>query len=163
MLNLNTITEDPEPKKKITYLIAILTPEEAKKAQSKQAPVSTSLELWSNEPWDTVKTQFLVKIDSVFSSQKLDFTDYDTRFYIPRSLPKPGIELATPDNYASLVTRAHNLSSDTPTVNITIRRKGGGVDKENLAEPEAEQRAEVDATSKAKKVSFVSFIPHIFT
>jgi hypothetical protein len=108
-----------------------------------------------------VMAQFLVKISDVFSPQKLDFTDYDTRFYIPRSLPKPGIELATPDNYASLVTRAHNLLSDTPTVNITIRRKGGGVDKENLAG--SEQHAEVDTTSKAKKVGFMSFIPHILT
>ena len=45
--------------------------------------------------------------------------------------------------------------SNTPTraVNVTIRRKGGGADKENLTE--AEQHAEVDATSKAKKVGFV--------
>ena len=151
----NYYTENP--KKKITYLMAILTPEEAKKAQSKQAPVSTSLELWSDEPWDTVKAQFLVKISDALSPQNLDFTDYDTRFYIPRSLPKPGIELATPENYASLVTRAHNLTSNTPTVNITIRRKGGGADKENLTE------VEVEATSKAKKVDFVLFISHIFT
>ena len=55
---LRIITTE-NPKKKITYLIAILPPEEAKKAQSKQVPVSNSLELWSNEPWDTVKAQFL--------------------------------------------------------------------------------------------------------
>lgn len=151
----NYYTENP--KKKITYLMAILTPEEAKKAQSKQAPVSTSLELWSDEPWDTVKAQFLVKISDALSPQNLDFTDYDTRFYIPHSLPKPGIELVMPENYASLVTRAHNLTSNTPTVNITIRRKGGGADKENLTE------VEVEATSKAKKVDFVLFISHIFT
>jgi hypothetical protein len=148
-----------EPKKKITYLIAILTPEEAKKAPSKQVLVNTSLELWSDEPWDTVKAQFLVKINDVLSPPKLDFADYDTQFYIPRSLPKPGIELTTLENYESLVTRAHNLLSGTPTVNITIRKKGG-VDKENIAE--AEQRVELDATGKAKKVSFVSFISHIF-
>ena len=69
----NYYTENP--KKQITYLIAILTPEEAKKAQSKQAPVSTSLELWSDEPWDTVKAQFLVKISDALSPQNLDFTD----------------------------------------------------------------------------------------
>ena len=46
-----------------------------------------------------MKAQFLVKISNALSPQNLDFSDYDTRFYIPRSLPKPGIELATPENY----------------------------------------------------------------
>ena len=111
-----------------------------------------------------MKAQFFVKISNILSPLNLDFADYDTRFYIPRSLPKPGIELTTPENYASLVTRAHNLMSNTPTVNITIQRKGGGADKENLTE--AEQHAEVDATSKEKKVDFMLFImmiSHIFT
>ena len=56
-------------------------------------------------------------------------------FYILRILPKPGMTLVNEDNYMALLLHAGNLTSKTPTVNITINEKKfedpAATDKEN--------------------------------
>jgi hypothetical protein len=142
------------PPKKLTYLLSILSVEEAGKPVSKHTPVSESLELSDKEPWDTLKAQLLVKIDTALSPSHLAFDDYIVMFYISRVLPKPGMALSTNENYAALLLRAANLASKTPTINITIQQKKGIIDKENEAAPSAEVK---DGGKAAKKVRCCDF------
>jgi hypothetical protein len=97
--------------------------QELAKPLSRRKGRNTGLELSTSEPWDTVKSQLLVKVASELSPAKLDYSHYDVMVYIPRILPKPGMPLITPENYASLSARVNNMSTLTPTVNITIEEK----------------------------------------
>ena len=58
--------------------------------------------------------------------------------------------LSTEDNYQALLLRAANLTSKTPTVNLTILEKKRA-DKENVAAPAEAAKA---VTKSAKKVGF---------
>ena len=120
---------------KITYLLSILSADEASKAVAKRETISSSLLLSDKAPWDTMKAQLLAEISKALSPQLLDFEDYNIMFFIPRVLPKPGMALSTEDNYQALLLRAANLTSKTPTVNLTIVEKKKQADKENVAAP----------------------------
>jgi len=135
--------------KTITYLLSMLSIEEAKKAASKRTPETAEFELSSDEPWDTVKAQFLVKIDAKLSPGNLNFDDSRVMYFIARLLPKPGMQLSTPENYASLIKCVISASNQNPIVNITIEQKKNGKDKENKVEAD---RDEAQAASKSKKV-----------
>ncbi|KAF8968729.1 hypothetical protein BDZ97DRAFT_1755027 [Flammula alnicola] len=139
------------PSKKLTYLLSILSAEEASKPVSKRMPISESLELGDKEPWDTVKAQLLVKIDTALSPRVLAFSDYMVMFYISRVLPKPGMALSTEDNYAALLLRAGNLTSKTPTINLTIQQKKSEANKENEATPSAAEAKDGGKAAKKKK------------
>jgi hypothetical protein len=142
---------EPAPMVKFTYFLSILSAEEATKPVSKRLPVSISLELGAEEPWDRLKAQLLMKIDKTLAPWALNFDDYLAMFFIPRVLPKPGMALSTDENYAALLKRAKNLASKTPTINVTIQQKKGEVDKENVA-------VIVNADmGRAKKVYFYHF------
>jgi hypothetical protein len=84
---------EPAPTVKLTYLLSILSAEEATKPVSKHLPVSdcasaASLELGAEEPWDRLKAQLLMKIDETLAPWALNFDDYLTMFYIPCVLPE---------------------------------------------------------------------------
>ncbi|KAF9473464.1 hypothetical protein BDN70DRAFT_937414 [Pholiota conissans] len=147
-------SEVDAPPTKITYILTILSAQEANKPVSKRQPVSDSMELAINEPWDTVKAQLLAKIDTALNPTFLDFDDFTTMFFIMRVLPKPGMALSTQENYASLLLRVNNLASKTPTVNITIQQKQGrgptaNKEKENV--PAAASAMEAAGEGKAAK------------
>src|ERR1700678_3173881 len=86
----HNIVEDAPPKK-LTYLLSILSAEETSKPVSKCTPINLSPELRDKEPWDTIKSQLLVKIDAALLPHVLDFDDYTVMFYISCVLPKPGM------------------------------------------------------------------------
>lgn len=142
---------EPAPTVKLTYLLSILSTEEATKPVLKRLPISALLELRDEEPWDRIKAQLLVKIDEALAPRTLNFNDYLTIFFILYVLPKPGMALSTDENYAALLKHAKNLASKTPTINVTIQQKKGEVDKENVA-------VVVNADmGRAKKVYFYHF------
>jgi hypothetical protein len=149
VLNAHVPIEQPSHTK-ITYLLAIFSADEASKAVAKREAISSSLLLSDKAPWDTMKAQLLAEISKALSPQFLNFDDYNIMFFIPRNLPKPGMALSTEDNYEALLLRAANLTSKTPTVNLTILEKKRQADKENVIAP-AEAKAE---TKSAKKVGF---------
>jgi hypothetical protein len=133
--------------------LSIFSAEEAIKPVSKRLPISASLELGADEPWDRIKAQLLMKIDEALAPRFLKLDDYLIMFFIPRVLPKPGMVLSTDENYAALLLRAKNLASKTPTINVTIHQKKGEMDKENVAVA----NAEVANGDKPKKVCFYHF------
>jgi hypothetical protein len=50
---------------------------------------SCRIELSSDEPWDTVKAQFLKEIDDALSPNQIQFDHYDVSFKIPRIVSEP--------------------------------------------------------------------------
>jgi hypothetical protein len=142
------------PPKNLTYILSILSAEEATKAVSKRTPISTALELSEKEPWDTLKAQLLMKIDTALSPHVLNFDDYTVMFYISRVLPRPGMILETEDSYSALLLRAANLTSKTPTINLTIQEKKHGENKENDGASGAGQK---EGSKDKKKVYLDAF------
>jgi hypothetical protein len=146
-------TAEDVPPKKLTYILSILSAEEAAKAVSKRTPISTALELGDKEPWDTLKAQLLVKINTALSPRVLDFDNYTVMFYISRVLPRPGMILETEDSYSALLLRAANLTSKTPTINLTIQEKKHAENKENEGASGARQK---EGSKDKKKVYLVT-------
>ena len=144
------------PLKKITYILSILSAEEATKAVSKWMPISMALELREKEPWDTLKAQLFMKIDMVLSPHILNFDDYMVMFYISCVLPRPGMILKTKDNYSALLLHATNLTRKTPTINITIQEKKHVENKENEGASRAGQKR--GSSKDKKKVYFVMLV-----
>jgi len=125
-------------------------PNTTSKAAAKRELISSSLVLSDSAPWDMMKAKLPVEIDTALSPHFLDFDDYILMFFIPRILPKPGIALSTEEHYKALLERAANLSSKTPTINLTIQEKKKKANKEN-APATAEAQAVVE--TKGKKVN----------
>jgi hypothetical protein len=150
----NTIVDEASSTK-LTYLVSILSAEEASKPVSKRMPICVSLELGDKEPWDTIKAQLLMKIDAALSPLVLNFDDYIVMFHISRILPKPGMVLCTEENYAALLLRAANLTSKTPTINVTIQEKKKELNKENEGMPSTTEAK--NGAKAAKKVCFYCF------
>jgi hypothetical protein len=151
----NSVAESSySPPKTITYVISLFSAEELAKSETKRKPRNVILTLSTDEPWDTMKAQLLVKIELVFSPQQLQFSDYEIMYYIRGVIPKPGIPL-TDVEYISLISRIVKSASTTPTINLIIEPKSsvGPVateGKENI--PDDEQIAK-DGEKRKGKVS----------
>ena len=81
-----------------------------------------------------LEVQLLVKVSALLKPKILNYEDYQVYFYIPRSIPKPGMILANEDDYNILLQCMTNLKKADPTINIDITEqaidKVGG--KENV-------------------------------
>jgi hypothetical protein len=146
-----SLAEQPDNIKKVTYTLSILSASEIKKSALKHVPKTQSLHLSTDEPWDTMKAQILTKITAAINPLPIDFLNFDITFYTPRVLLKPGLSLATNDDYAEMIQRAHNLTSKDPMVNLLVSEKGNKADKEAEEVEKAEK-------VKGKKNVHVAFI-----
>ena len=98
--NPHTPIPTPTVSMTINYVVSFFSFAEMKKAVSKQLPKCSSFQLHSEEPWDTVKAQLLVKIsDALGDAAHLDFSEYNLVVSILRVISKPGIPLASDNNY----------------------------------------------------------------
>ncbi|KAG1808900.1 uncharacterized protein BJ212DRAFT_1302802 [Suillus subaureus] len=62
--------------KEVSYLITVFSAAKMKKAKTKCEPISASVDLNSNEPWDTLKAQVLVKMSNTIKPHVLNFNNY---------------------------------------------------------------------------------------
>lgn len=76
------LTTPPEPAQVVMYLLSITSTSKSKKKASQCESVSHRIKLSSDEPWDTVKAQFLKEIDDTLSSNQIQFNHYDVSFKI---------------------------------------------------------------------------------
>ena len=114
----------------ITYIISIMSAMEARKAIiSKHVAKSVILQLNSNEPWDTLKAQLLVKIDATLKPQAIHYDSYDVNFIIPHIFPKPGLSLTNRADYDLMISKSHKLRDIT--IYITVVKVPSANDKEN--------------------------------
>lgn len=147
-----------QPEKTITFILSILSAPEAKKQVSKHNTKTQSLQLSTDKPWDTLKAQILVKLDSALAPSILDYENYDVMFYIPRVLPKPGLSLVNQLDYTMLNTRARNMSAKDPTINLHIVKKVSEhvSNKENEIEIKIDKEKE-QSSKGSKKVHIATF------
>ena len=116
---------------KLTYMVLVFSAVEMKKVQSKQVAKSYTLQLDTDEPWDTMQAQLLSKIDNALQPRPLDFTLFDISFTIPRIVPKPGMPLETEASYSILLQRACK-AKEPPIISISICQKGAAGLQEDL-------------------------------
>jgi hypothetical protein len=126
----------------LDYIIAIFSPAEMKKAINKRLPKNMSLRLSTDEPWDTVKAQILVKIDAALNPQSINYEHYNVSYSIPRVIAKPGYPLSADTDYTILVDRARKPK----LVHLNVTPIASADDKEN-------NPADQDAEKQKKKRS----------
>jgi hypothetical protein len=120
-------------------MVSILSASEMKKPKSKREPVNASIDLCTDEPWDTLKAQILVKVSTVINPPTLHFDDYLLTYHISRVLPKPGLSLSSQADYNGMMKRVNGMAAKAPTVNINvIQTQPARNDKENQGEDESE-------------------------
>lgn len=133
---------------KITYILSILSAAEAKKKKTLRKPKTQILKLDSDEPWDCMKAQLLVKLDETIQPSNISFSLFDFSFHIPRVVSKPGLSLCEEPDYTMMTAKA--LTSRDHTVNIVIEQLPLETDKENTID-----EAETSGAKKKKAVSQV--------
>jgi hypothetical protein len=121
---------------------------EMKKPASRRVLKSQSVQLSSDQNWDTVKAQILQKISLAIPSETIDFDDYSIMFLIPRIVIKPGVPLTNLAEYTFMIDNA--VKAKIPMVNLHVVQTGkmGGSDKEN----EGDETGEVQSKKKVGKV-----------
>lgn len=153
----HTDTDNTPIIKKINYILSITTAIEMKKPVSRRAAKSQSLQLSSDNEWDTVKAQILQKISVCTPSKAVVFDNYSVMFHIPRVVSKPGAPLTNAPEYAFMIENA--IKAKTPMVNLNIIKntRAGESDKEN----ESGEGEESGGMSKKKgtKVRICSTFP----
>jgi hypothetical protein len=143
----------PEAAKTITYILSILSAAEAKKSTSKRVAKNQSMQLSTDEPWDTMKAQILAKISMALNPPLINFDNYDITFFIPRVLPKPGLALTTESDFTIMNGRARNIRAQHPTINLlVVEKKLVGEDKEN-----DEEDGDLQKAKSKGKVSICTF------
>jgi hypothetical protein len=121
------IADVDKPETKLNYILSVYSPSEMKKPAAKRRAKTSSIQLLATEPWDTIKAQLLVKIDSLLKPKSINFEDYDIICTIPRIITKPGIPLASSTDYNLLLERSHKSN----LINVTITPSSDPSDKEN--------------------------------
>lgn len=137
---------EQEKPKTVVYILSILAAAEAKKTViSKRISQSAIVRLDTDDPWDTMKAQILVKIDQALHPSRIQYDDYDIKFYITRVLPKPGLSLVSETDYEVMMLKARKLKGSDPEINITVTQTHSDGNKENEA---AIEELDQDATKK---------------
>ena len=93
-----------------------------KKDVGKRGPAkNTFLQLESTEPWDTVKAQLLVKVDTTLKPETIAFEDYTFSFTVPRYHTKPTDLSDDGETYKFMIERA--LKAKDPSVTLIVEPK----------------------------------------
>jgi hypothetical protein len=110
------------------------TAEARKTVMSKCIAKSVILKLNSNEPWETMQAQLLVKIDHALCPSHIQYDHYNIKFYITHVIPKPGLSLTSDTDYDLMILKARKLKDFT--INITVVQLTSDNNKENDVEVE---------------------------
>ncbi|KAJ3511382.1 hypothetical protein NMY22_g15666 [Coprinellus aureogranulatus] len=143
--------------RKNMYSVEFFSCEQMEKPKSKRDLVCLSFELSDDEPWDTFKAQFLAKLNNKVKNAPVDYDEYEVLFYIPRLLPKPGLDLSDQDAYSSLVSRGQSVKAN-PTIQLTVTQHPPSApdSREGVAPPLTQEASSQGGAEKAKK-KVVSF------
>ena len=121
----------------VNYVVAFFSSAEMKKAISKRTPKSSTFRLRTDEPWDTLKAQLLVKVSEALGDGAiLVFSQYNFVISISRVISKPGLPLISDADYDLLLAKLNAVKlkdSESILANVTITQLEGADDKENEA------------------------------
>jgi hypothetical protein len=108
--------------------------------------VMKSLQLNSDEPYNTLKAQVLAKISTSLNPKTLDFQHYTVLYNIPHVVSKPGIPIPDESAYNFMIKRILKIKNlNTVSLHIESKVPEDESDKENNKDTEEE------GTSKKKK------------
>jgi len=68
-----------------------------------------------------MKAQLLAQIDTALQPRPLDFANFNVKVYIPRIFAKPGMPLASHEQYKIMIDKIQNAKG-SPVVNIRIEQ-----------------------------------------
>ncbi|KAI6026867.1 hypothetical protein PISMIDRAFT_25330 [Pisolithus microcarpus 441] len=137
-----------KPMKVVTFVVKVMPSTELKKLITKHEMKSVSFEFRHGEdPWDTLLTWMLLRIDQILSPKKIGIEDYEVTFHIPCILPKPGLPLVSKEHYRTLSTQINKIALQTPTVNIIILQKPAATVMKEVPTNSSTQDEELDAGS----------------
>ena len=142
--NVMTGVESTEPVpvvKMLMYILAMTPTSEASKPALRHVVKCAMLQLKSDEPWSTLQAQLLVKISALLKPRMLDYKQYQVYFYIPHSIPKPGMILSNEGDYDILLQHVLALKKLDPTINIDITEQARNEDEKENDEPEVEENS----------------------
>jgi hypothetical protein len=124
----------------VNYAVSVLTSAEMKKGVSKRVPKCSSFQLRTDEPWDTVKAQLLVKVsNAIGDGVLLDVSKFNFMVSISRVISKPGVPLISDNDYDLFLTKIKLGKLKEPILaNVSITQLDGVDDKEN--EPAANDK-----------------------
>lgn len=133
----------------------ILSAAEAKKIVSKRVVKNQSMQLSTDEHWNTMKAQIPTKISISLNPPTIDFNDYNIMFHIPLVLPKSGLTLEMESDFMIMNGRARNMKAQDPTINLlVVEKKLVGEGKENEGQDDDQEKGK----SNDKKVSICALI-----
>jgi hypothetical protein len=125
---------------KVHYVTTIFSTAEMTKAVNKRVPKNASVQLQTDEPWDTFKAQLLVKITDALNPKTIDLANYNAMACISRIISKPGAPLNTEDEYTMFINRlTSSKAKDGVLANVTITQLNDGSNKENIPDKNASQ------------------------
>ncbi|KIK82231.1 hypothetical protein PAXRUDRAFT_70618, partial [Paxillus rubicundulus Ve08.2h10] len=120
---------------------------EMKKVKTKCEAKNASIDLFLDEPWDTLKAQILAKISASLAPHQLNYEHYTVTYHNNRILPKPGLTITTQADFDGMVKRVKGLATKMPVVNLTVVQ-----DVTDPQQEEKENESDTDAPkSKSKK------------
>ena len=120
-----TLILTPTVSHTINYAVSFFSSAEMKKLIAKRVPKCSSFKLCSEESWDTLKAQLLVKVSNALGdAANLNFSKYNFMVSILRIVSKPGIPLTSDNDYDLLLTKIKARRVKDPIIaNITITLK----------------------------------------
>ena len=127
---------------KVNYITTVFSAADMKKAGNKRNPKQASFVLSTDEPWDTLKAQFLVRITNALNPKVIDLANYNLIALVTRIVPKPGSPLNTEDEYAIFLNKlSDGKAKDGVSAHVTITELDNGDDKENAPEKDDKKKS----------------------
>ena len=129
----------------VNYAVSVFTSAEMKKGISKRVPKCSSFQLRTDEPWDTLKAQLLMKVsDALGDTAILDFSKYNFIVSILRVVSKPGLPLTSDNDYDLLLAKIKAGKVKDPILaNVAITQLDG-VENGSAANEKAKKKGTKD-------------------
>jgi hypothetical protein len=130
----------------VNYAVSVFSSAEMKKATSKRVPKCSSFQLRTEEPWDTLKAQLLVKVSHALGdAASLDFSKYNFVVSILRVISKPGLPLTSDDDYNLLLAKIKIGKVKEPILaNVTITELDDNKENEPAANDKSKKKSAKD-------------------
>ena len=148
VLGIANCSSIASPALSVTYLVTVTSAVELQKPANKRASKAGTIQIKSDDEWDTLKAQLLTQIEAALKPRPLELELHTVKAYMPHIMPKPGWPLANEDQYKIVLERIRQAKGN-PVVNVTIDQLPLPADANKENEPE------VSKGSKRKDPAFL--------
>ena len=103
----------------ISCFVAVTSAAEMKKLVTNHCSKMYTFVLSSDDCWDTMKAQLLVKIDTAFNPKPQKLEDFNVMFHVPWILAKPGLHLTSDEEFTTMLQRVSKAKNNS-VVHVTV-------------------------------------------